>query len=274
MAINKRNRTRPERNKPEGDGYLCLRALLGRWLVKDGRDLPWRRTRDPYAVLVSEFMLQQTPVDLVGGYFESWMQRYPDFNSLAAAPEADVFQSWQGLGSASRARILHKAAKQVVADHGGTMPNDLEAIQQLPGLDRYTAGVVATVAFGEPTPIVDANIARVLARLQNSHVPIDSVGGQKALWNLAAKMQPKKGGGGAFNEALMELGAMVCLPGRPKCPACPVCGLCKAKNPERLPLSEPASKKPPVKKVSSRLIEKAPPLPDKKSVLVGSASAS
>ena len=212
------------------------------WFGKAGRDLPWRRNRHPYAVLVSELMLQQTQVATVIDYFQRWMLRFPDVQSLAAAPESDVLHAWQGLGYYSRARNLHRAAKQIVELHGGEVPSDLAALQKLPGLGRYTAGAVATFAFDLPAPIVDANIARVLARLEDSHLPVDSTAGLKALWELAAAMQPAAGKAGRFNEALMELGALVCLPRTPKCGVCPLAGLCKAKEPELLPVKKPASK--------------------------------
>jgi A/G-specific adenine glycosylase len=250
MAINLRNKTGAVKNKNGGDGYLCLRALLVRWFAKVGRDFPWRQTRDAYVILVSEVMLQQAAPETVSEHFGRWMNRYPDFKSLAAAPESDVLITWQGLGPGSRARNLHRAAKQVMKLHGGVLPHDLEFIRNLPGLDRFTAGMVVTLAFDEATPVVDANIARVLARLQNSHIQIDSVAGQKALWDLATTMQPdpKQPGGGAFNEALMELGTLICLPGRPKCSICPVCGLCKAKDPEHLPAKSFAVKPLSIKK--------------------------
>jgi A/G-specific adenine glycosylase len=145
---------------------------------------------------------------------------------------------------------LHRAAQQVAALHGGVVPGDLDALQKLPGLGRYTAGAVATFAFDLATPIVDANIARVIARIRDLHLPVDSAAGQKALWEVAGRMQPEGRNGkngnhespGMFNEALMELGALVCLPRAPKCGQCPVRGLCKAKDPESLPVKKPAAK--------------------------------
>lgn len=187
-------------------------------------------------------MLQQTQVSTVIDYFQRWMLRFPNIQSLADAPEADLMHAWQGLGYYSRARNLHRAAKQVMELHAGIVPRDLESLQKLPGLGRYTAGAVATFAFDIATPIVDANIARVLARLHDSHLPVDSAPGQKALWELATAMQPEGPGAGIFNEALMELGALICLPRQPKCMVCPVKSLCKAKNPELLPIKKPASK--------------------------------
>ncbi len=217
-----------------------FRMRLVAWFRKNARDLPWRRRRDPYAVLVSEIMLQQTQVATVIGYFGRWMNRFPDFATLAAASEADVLHAWQGLGYYSRARNLHRAAKAVNEIHGGEFPRDIEAIRALPGVGRYTAGAVATFAFDAPTPIVDANIARGLARLLDFRDAIDTTAGREALWQAASGLVPKKGAG-EFNEALMELGALVCLP-RPKCDACPVRKFCRADEPEKLPVKKPRRK--------------------------------
>jgi A/G-specific adenine glycosylase len=182
-------------------------------------------------------------------YFDRWMLRFPDVKSLALAEETEVLYAWQGLGYYSRARNLHRAAKQIFERHGGEVPADLPSLLSLPGLGRYTAGAVATFAFDLPVPIVDANIARVLARLQNYRLPVDSAAGQKALWALAEAMQPrnaKQGSPGRFNEALMELGALVCLPRAPKCAECPLgdegAKLCRAEAPEQLPIKKPAAK--------------------------------
>lgn len=218
-----------------------FRKALVSWFKKSGRDLPWRRTRDPYAILVSEIMLQQTQVVTVIGYFERWMKRFPDFTSLAAATEADVLAQWQGLGYYSRARNLHRAAQTVARDHAGKMPSSPDEIHKLPGVGRYTAGAVATFAFDVSTPIVDANIARVLARLFNLRAPIDSAAGGDALWAHAAALQPARYAG-LFNSALMELGALICLPRAPKCAICPVKNSCRAPDPESLPVKKAARK--------------------------------
>lgn len=217
-----------------------FRARLVAWFKTDGRDLPWRRTRDPYAILVSEIMLQQTQVATVIDYYTRWMKRFPDFAALARASEAEVLHAWQGLGYYSRARNLHRASQIVMTTHGGRLPNDPESIQELPGVGRYTAGAVATFAFDQPTPIVDANIARVLARLCNWQKPIDSSGGREFLWKTAGALQPAKNAC-IFNSALMELGALVCTP-QPKCPVCPVRAFCCAKQPRKLPIKKPRRK--------------------------------
>ncbi len=181
-------------------------------------------------------MLQQTQVATVIGYFERWLKRFPDFPTLAAAPEAEVLHAWQGLGYYSRARNLHRAAKVVMKDHGGEFPRQLDLIRALPGVGRYTAGAVATFAFEMATPIVEANIARVLSRLLNFREPIDTTTGREALWQAASELVPKKDAA-TFNEALMEFGALVCLP-RPKCGACPVRTFCRADPPENLPVKK------------------------------------
>jgi len=202
-------------------------------------------------------MLQQTQVVTVIDYFKRWMIRFPDFRSLAQAPEAEVLHAWQGLGYYSRARNLHRAAQKIVEFHGGEMPRDLPSIQALPGLGRYTAGAVATFAFDRSTPIVDANIARVLARLEDFSDPIDSAAGQKWLWQMAEELQPEQrvGGAGVFNEALMELGALVCLPRAPKCPECPIRSLCKAKDPALIPVKKAAAKTVELKEECAWIVE-------------------
>ena len=218
-----------------------FRAALARWFRAHGRDLPWRRTRDPYAIMVSEFMLQQTQVVTVLDFYARWLARFPDFQTLAAASEADVLHVWQGLGYYSRARNLHRAAQHVVERHGGALPDDLAAIAALPGVGRYTAGAIASFAFDRATPIIDANIARVLARLLDLREPIDTARGSAILWQVAEALLPKRGGR-LHNSALMELGALVCTPRAPQCPQCPVRAHCRAKNPAMLPLKKPRRK--------------------------------
>ncbi len=160
---------------------LFRRSLLN-WYRQNARDLPWRRTADPYAILVSEFMLQQTQVATVIPYYDEWLRRFPDFATLAAASENDVLHAWQGLGYYARARYLHAAAQFVMQNFGGELPADTAKIAQLPGVGRYTAGAIASFAFDLPEPIVDANIARVLARLTNYKIPIDTSAGRAHLW--------------------------------------------------------------------------------------------
>ena len=221
-----------------------LRSKLVAWFGKAARDLPWRRTRDPYAILVSEVMLQQTQVATVIPFYERWLARFPDFGALASADESEVLSVWQGLGYYSRARNLHRAAKTVVAAHGGEMPRDPMFIRALPGIGRYTAGAVASFAFDLPEPLVDANVARVLARLLDLHTPIDSTAGQAALWSAAIALVPQKGAR-TFNSALMELGALVCAPRTPQCLLCPIRTHCAAfanGTAESLPRKKPRRK--------------------------------
>ena len=221
-----------------------LRSKLVAWFRKAARDLPWRRTRDPYAILVSEIMLQQTQVATVIPFYERWLARFPDFASLAGSEESDVLSVWQGLGYYSRARNLHRAAKTVVEKHGGEMPRDPALIRALPGIGRYTAGAVASFAFDLPEPLVDANVARVLARLLDLHTPIDSTAGQSALWETAIALVPQKGAR-IFNSAIMELGALVCTPRAPRCRECPIAKHCAAFShgtAESLPRKKPRKK--------------------------------
>ena len=218
-----------------------LRKRIASWFRTHGRDLPWRRTNDPYAILVSEFMLQQTQVATVIPYFVRWMRRFPDFRALALASEADVLHAWAGLGYYSRARNLHLAAQQIVAAHGGLLPDDLAAIEALRGVGRYTAGAIASFAFDRAAPIVDANISRVLSRVFDLRDPIDSARGRALVWQTAEAILPRTGGR-LHNSALMELGAIVCTPRAPRCLICPIRTHCATADPESLPRRKPRRK--------------------------------
>jgi A/G-specific adenine glycosylase len=211
-----------------------FRRALFRWYRKKGRDLPWRRTRDPYAILVSEFMLQQTQVATVLPYYIEWLRRFPDFAALAAADQSEVLRAWEGLGYYSRARNLHGTAKTIVAQHCGVFPRTPADIRRLPGVGRYTANAVATFAFDAAVPLVEANTARVLARLHNLQISIDSTAGRNALWLSAEALLPTRSAG-LHNSALMDLGAVVCTARQPKCDECPVSAHCRAENPTALP---------------------------------------
>jgi A/G-specific adenine glycosylase len=208
-----------------------------RWYSRKGRDLPWRQTRDPYAILVSEFMLQQTQVATVLPCYNEWLKRFPNLATLARASEGNVLHAWQGLGYYARARNLRAAAKAIIARHHGRFPKSIGQMQQLPGIGKYTAHAIATFAFDQPVPIVEANTARVLTRLTNLRIPIDSAAGRKILWNRAAQLLPKRGAA-HFNSALIDLGALVCSPRKPKCQICPVKKFCRARNPGILPLKK------------------------------------
>lgn len=211
-----------------------FRRSLLRWYHRHGRDLPWRHTRNPYAILVSEFMLQQTQVATVIPYYNEWLRRFPDFPALAAAPESDVLHAWQGLGYYNRARNFHAAAKAIVARHGSSLPRCIEQLRSLPGIGKYTAHAIATFAFDQPVPIVEANTARLLSRIFDLQTPIDQSAGRKIIWSRAAQLVPKRGAA-RFNSALVDLGALVCLPRKPQCGICPVKKFCRAPNPEVLP---------------------------------------
>jgi A/G-specific adenine glycosylase len=216
---------------------IRFRRALINWYRENGRDLPWRRTRDPYAILVSEFMLQQTRLATVLSYYKEWLRRFPDFAMLARASEAGVLHAWQGLGYYARARNLHATAGIVVNRYGGHFPHAIARMRELPGIGRYTANAIATFAFDQSVPIVEANTARVITRLFNLRRPIDCTAGREALWKRAAMLAPKSSSG-IYNSALTDLGALVCLPRQPKCEICPVKKFCGAKNPETLPIKK------------------------------------
>ncbi len=201
---------------------------LLKWYAKQGRELPWRGSADPYAVWVSEIMAQQTRLEAVIPYYERWMKRFPTIKALASARQRDVLNAWEGLGYYSRARNLHQAAQIVVQERGGKLPTDVEKLRKLPGIGRYTAGAIASLAFGLDEAVVDGNIKRVLARVFNVEEAVDGSAGEKRIWALAEEHLPH-GKAGNFNQALMDLGAGICLPRQPRCEACPVEGLCKAR---------------------------------------------
>ena len=199
------------------------------WYADNARDLPWRRTRDPYRIWVSEIMLQQTRVEAVLSYYEHWLNTFPTVAELAAASQQRVLKLWEGLGYYSRARNLHRAAQLVCAEHGGRLPNTAEDLQRLPGIGRYTAGAIASIAFGQRAPVVDGNVKRVLARVFNLELDMRSSAAEKLLWEIAAQLVPAESAGD-FNQALMELGARVCIPMLPRCNQCPLKGICHAQK--------------------------------------------
>jgi len=204
------------------------RRLLN-WYQTSQRRLPWRGHADPYAVWVSEIMLQQTRVETVIPYFERWMARFPTLADLARAGEQEVLQAWEGLGYYSRARNLHRAAQVVMEKHGGRLPSTRDELEKLPGVGRYTAGAIASIAFGRDEPALDGNIRRVFARLFDVTVPARSPEGDRMLWQLAAENLPP-GRAGDFNQAVMDLGATICTPRMPACLVCPVEALCLARQ--------------------------------------------
>jgi len=182
-------------------------------------------------------MLQQTQVATVVHYYNRWLRRFPDFASVARASPNDVLRAWQGLGYYKRAQNLHAASRLVQNQHLGTFPNNITAIRKLPGVGRYTANAVATFAFDQSVPIVEANTARVLARVFDMRLLIDSAIGREKLWEHAAQLVPKRNAA-RFNSALVDLGALLCLPNKPRCGICPVRKFCRAKNPETLPIKK------------------------------------
>jgi A/G-specific adenine glycosylase len=202
-----------------------FRRRLLRWFRRHGRDLPWRRTRDPYHIVVSEFMLQQTQVSRVEAYYHRFLERYPSIDALAAAPVATVRESWEGLGYYRRAANLHRLARAVVDQHGGVVPDDPEALLRLPGVGRYTAGAIACFAYERATPAVDTNVARVIRRA--FHPRLGGGAMPRRIWETAALIVPQHGRRAwQFNQAIMELGALVCTARVARCEQCPVRAAC------------------------------------------------
>jgi A/G-specific adenine glycosylase len=236
-------RTSTPRAPTPARAQAFTRKLLA-WWSRAARDLPWRRTRDPYRVLVSEFMLQQTQVSRVAEYYPRFLERFPDLGSLAAAPARAVREAWDGLGYYARARNLHALAKCVagrgVAETGGAdngvagdgvarLPEDPAELIKLPGVGPYTAGAVASFAYERPVPAVDTNVSRVLTRVFiGSNRQRLSGNRQRLIWSLAAALVPRNGKKAwKFNQAVMELGALICVARKPKCPECPVQPVCR-----------------------------------------------
>lgn len=213
---------------PDAAWRRGFRRRLAAWFARSARDLPWRRTRDPYCVWVSEIMLQQTQVATVEPYFERFVRAFPTIEALAAADEQQVLRLWEGLGYYRRARQLHQAARAIVAEHGGRFPRDREAVRRLPGIGRYTAGAILSIAFDARESILEANSIRLLARLVAYRGDPASGEGGRVLWAVAEAVLPRTNVG-AFNQALMELGSMVCVPKAPQCETCPVAVLCRAR---------------------------------------------
>lgn len=234
------------------------RALARRvesWFAKHRRDLPWRvevktpggLARSPYYALVSEVMLQQTQASRVAERFEKFVDRFPTFEALARASEDEVLAEWTGLGYYRRARSLHAAARTVVESHRGNAPRDVEALRALPGVGRYTAGAIASVCFGARAPIVDANVARVILRLNGKKLGITDPQAQTFAWERAESLVRVAKSPGAFNEGLMELGALVCTPRNPKCLSCPLKAQCVAFErgvQDQIPARAPKPEKP------------------------------
>lgn len=220
-----------------------FRTALREWYATHARSFPWRETHDPYRILVSEIMLQQTQAATVVPYYERFLARFPDARSLAGADEQDVLRLWEGLGYYRRARSLHRAAKEAVERFGGQFPEDVESIQSLPGVGRYTAGAVASFAFDAKAPIVEANTQRLYARLAAIEDDLSKPASQRRLWAIAEALLPREEPG-KFNQALMDLGSLICTPRRPRCGECPVAKQCDAYASNRVDRI-PAPKRPP-----------------------------
>ncbi len=221
-----------------------LQKALLKWFDRNQRDLPWRKTKDPYSVFVSEMMLQQTQVKTVIPYYERFMRELPDWTSLAVAPEEKVLKLWEGLGYYRRARNLRLAAQMIARDFKGKLPDQLDQIRILPGVGPYSAGAILSIAFQKPIPLVDGNVKRVFSRLFLLKGSLKSGIGRENVWKLAQSLVPAKQPGD-YNQALMELGATTCLPENPLCLLCPLNFLCQAaqkglqnKFPETTPAPE------------------------------------
>ena len=203
------------------------RRLL-HWYKRHARTLPWRGNPDPYAIWVSEVMLQQTRVETVTPYYERWMQRFPSVEQLASASQQEVLSTWEGLGYYGRARNLHRAAQLLMKEYHGKLPDEVPFLRKLPGVGRYTAAAIASIAYGKDEPTLDGNIRRVLARCFNITEDARSKVGEKQLWQLAAQHLPP-GQAGEYNQALMDLGASICTPRSPNCVSCPLEDICQAR---------------------------------------------
>lgn len=229
----------------DADGFR--RSLLA-WFETHRRDLPWRATDDPYAILVSEVLLQQTRIAAGAEYYRRFLGRFPTVERLAAATEEEVLQVWEGLGYYRRARHLHETARRVVREHNGEIPRDPDVLEQLPGIGPYTAGAVASIAHEVPVPAVDGNVLRVLSRLYAIEEDISRSATRRRIRELAEKLVPETDPG-TFNQALMELGSLVCVPQTPRCGVCPVAGSCRARaedKAERLPIRRKRTEPPEV----------------------------
>ena len=227
MAHNRRNTSDSQAGSefPDSAWMAPFRRRILAWFRRNARDLPWRGTRDPYAIWVSEIMLQQTQVVTVIGYFERFLTAFPSIADLAAADEQEVLRLWEGLGYYRRARQLHAAARVIVAEHQGRFPREPQQIRALPGIGRYTAGAIASIGWDAREPILEANTIRVFSRLLAYRGDPQKNAGQQRLWEFATRVLPERDIG-LFNQALMELGSEICTPRGPRCDQCPVRTLC------------------------------------------------
>ncbi len=225
--------------------YARLPALLLPWYRENARDLPWRRTQEPYKIWVSEIMLQQTRVEAVLGYYDRFLKTLPDIQALAAMPEETLLKLWEGLGYYSRARNLQKAAKVILAEHGGIFPREYDAVRALPGIGDYTAGAVCSICYDMPRAAVDGNVLRIISRITESTEPIDLAETKTEIGKALENIYPQ-GDCGTFTQSLMELGACICTPRSPKCTVCPVklyCFALRNGTVEKLPVKLPKREK-------------------------------
>jgi A/G-specific adenine glycosylase len=227
-AMERKSRERSTSRAFSSAQRQSLRRRLLKWYRDHARDLPWRKSCDPYRVWLSEVMLQQTQVATVREYFEQFVAALPDVRQLAAADERQVLRLWEGMGYYRRARQLHAAAKEIVSQRGGEFPSDVGELMNLPGIGRYTAGAIASIAFGRRAPILEANTSRLFSRLICFQGDPSNADGQRLLWRTSEEILPHKNVA-EFNQALMELGSLVCTPAEPRCAECPLSGLCGAR---------------------------------------------
>jgi A/G-specific adenine glycosylase len=232
---------------PRSPDFQILARKIVWWFDQNARDLPWRRTRDPYAIWISEVMLQQTQVKTVIPYWEHWMKLFPGIQALAEAGEEEILKAWEGLGYYSRARNLQKAARQIVLENRGEFPRTVRDVLKLPGIGRYTAGAICSIAFGQKTPILDGNVARVLSRLFVISGSAKETSTLKEFWRLSTELVENSGDSSALNQGLMELGATVCLPRKPLCRECPLKGRCLAQLTKRVEEFPKAQEKQPIR---------------------------
>jgi A/G-specific adenine glycosylase len=238
--------------------FSPLTSRLLEWYAHNKRRLPWRGVTDPYPIWISEIMLQQTRVETVVPYYRRWLRRFPTVRILARATEKAVLRQWEGLGYYARARNLHRSSRIVVAKYAGRLPSDKHQLLELPGIGEYTAAAIASIAFGRDEIALDANIRRVLARLFAIGQRLDTARGRARIQALAQTHLPR-GRGGDFNQALMDLGATVCLPRNPHCPVCPLASLCESKRHQTQHLYPAVSRKAPVphRRLGAAVIDRA-----------------
>ena len=220
-----------------------FRSVLRAWFEKEGRSHPWRETQEPWAILVSEVMLQQTTVGAVreGRRFEKFLREFPSLAAIASAPEEKLLKAWEGLGYYYRVRNLQKTAQTVIAEWGGVFPQKASDLETLPGVGPYTAGALASFAFNEPAPIVDGNVARIFSRIFNDETEVDSAEGVQQLWKWAQQLLDSENPR-VYNSALMEVGQVYCRPRKPDCLNCPIASFCATSEPEGLPRKKPKAK--------------------------------